>query len=201
MKHFTLTLVALMFFSLAALAQTEPEKQREVGVTLSNGGSFGATYRVGTASALWRFSALSSSIYRNSSYEDSTSSITQRAGAFLRVGREFRSLKSDNLELRYGLDVGYGYSINHYKWETERASDNYSYRTSQDHDIGLFGVVGANYIIDENLVIGAEFTPSIQYSRINSSREANGAPPISSTANTFNASISNALTLSVVYRF
>ena len=85
-------------------------------------------------------------------------------GFAIAVGKEFRTSVTDNLELRYGLDLSFNYSSLK-RTEDDKTSNNNDIETvSTLYEPGVNLVFGLNYVIKESFVIGAEILPGVVYS-------------------------------------
>ena len=80
------------------------------------------------------------------------------------AGKEFRVSVINNLELRYGLD--FSFSNNRQKQTRYDKSTDITteIRNSNMYYTGVKLVLGLNYVVNENFVIGAEILPSFYYS-------------------------------------
>ncbi len=161
MKKLSLILLSLIFpFSLMS---QETIKQKEVGLLFSNLDNFGLTFKTGTNKSLWRFNTLYLSGNNNNEIADSSESNYTSFGFNVQIGHEFRTSISNNLEFRYGADLSF--IFNHYETDyndkTIDDRDRYSKRNYYEPGINL--VIGLNYVINDNLVFGAEILPSISY--------------------------------------
>ena len=207
MKHFKI-LIATMLVSSMAWAQTEENnddsklKQQEVGVQFSGLGSFGLTYRVGTPEAMWRFQLLNGSLGLTNGDRDSILNRSNNLTVWIGAGREIRKPIAENLELRYGVSIGYGYQRRATLFEDQN-SDIFNRTTYNDHNATASLITGINYVLDDQFIFGAELTPGIQYTRTRRSVDVGdgAATPQDTINNTFRARLSNMLTLSAVYRF
>lgn len=161
MKKSLLTLLILSM-PLFLMAQDAP-RQKEAGLVFSNLDNFGLTYRTGTDKSLWRFNTLLMSRYQISHSADSLFEDRDNFGFSVQFGREFRKELVKNLELRYGLDLffGYSHSIYEYDEKTTRNNDRVNERTTYQPGIKL--VFGLNYVINDTFVVGAELLPYFTY--------------------------------------
>ncbi len=151
MKKTIIILLTLMT-SFAGLSQ---EKTREVGVTIASLNNFGFTFRTGTENALWRFNSI---IANGSNLKDESINNgyeNNYHGFGFSVGREHRKNVSENLELRLGADLSFHYS--HYSNSNSITPEETRYSP------GVNLVLGFNYLIQENLFIGAEMLPHFRY--------------------------------------
>ncbi|MDQ1770795.1 hypothetical protein GQR60_06420 [Labilibaculum sp. A4] len=160
MKKTVILLIALTL-STFVMAQ-EKTKIKEVGLTFRNLDEFGFGYKIGTEQSLWRFNT----IFLSGMNEDRNSdkafndSDSQQFGLSFSAGKEYRKLITENLEYRYGLDLSFGY--NHSK-ENNGSTTDPSKRKSNLFTPGLNLVFGLNYIISDQLILGAEVLPYLKY--------------------------------------
>ncbi|WP_339610059.1 hypothetical protein [uncultured Roseivirga sp.] len=199
------SLLVLLSLSMSyCLMAQEPAKQQEAGLTFYNLNGFGLTYRTGTEQSLWRFNTLAIS---GGNTDNSTSSAVNKqtnASVTIKVGKEYREKLVDKLELRYGADVSLGYR--HSKLEVETTSTNY-YRSINRtaFEPGVNMVIGLNYMINENLVIGAELLPAFNYS-LGTTKEketnVNNGNEVKTDNSGYNYGLSNgSALLSIAFRF
>lgn len=137
MNRKILLAIVLIFFGIgASLAQdVKPERKQEIGIGISGMDSnFSLSYKFGTETSLLRMKALLIDNFLN----------TTNLG--LSIGIEFRKPIQDHLDFVYGIDL----------------SD--AYLSDLDFDVNIFdlnAVIGANYHLTENVLIGAEINPFI----------------------------------------
>ncbi len=162
MKKIALVAIA-MCLSYVAMSQNStqaPKKQKlhELGITFQGINNFGATYRVGNAHSLWRFNTLFALESQNQMGNQSIQSFSSGFS----VGKEFRKNITSKLQFRYGLDVGFKYQ---YSTLTTKDSLQTILRrdvTSQSSPF-LHIVLGFNYLINNNFIVGFEVLPGINY--------------------------------------
>jgi hypothetical protein len=189
-----------LFLSLSLFAQ-EATKIQEIGGTTRSLSSFGVTYRIGNTNAVWRFDGAAIGANRMiRTAENGNESL----GLSLSIGREWRKPLSEMFELRYGLDLGFGYSST--KNIIDRPEDDF-YREigSTDYTPRINGVFGFNFIFAESLVLGFEVQPFVSYNFNNTYDKSilndqesmidRDSEEISIGAST------NSVVLSLVYRF
>jgi len=157
-KSFTILLCLSMPCFLMA---QETVKQKEIGLSFRNLDSFGFTFRTGTNKALWRFNTLFIGGGSMDQRGDSTSNKQANSGFGIQIGREHRKLIAEKLEWRLGVDLSFDYSKSEYS-----SSTFYDYRFQEriTYTPGIKLVLGLNYLLTPNLVIGAELLPGISYS-------------------------------------
>lgn len=162
MKKTLLILAALTItYSLMAQeAEKQKQRQKEVGLVFTNLNNFGLTYRTGTAKSLWRINTLvlnGNDMNESSEFIARKNSYMQVGGA---IGREYRQIIADNLELRFGSDLGFTYakSKSVVKNKTEEIIERQvaeDERTTYSPSINL--VFGFNYIIKSNFLLAQNF--------------------------------------------
>jgi hypothetical protein len=186
--------------SVVLIAQ-DTVKVNEIGLSFRNLDSFGFTFRTGTHKSLWRFNTL---FIGGSSMEqsaDSSFSKQSSSGFGLQIGKEYRKLIVENLELRLGVDLSFDYSKSEYSYY----NSTYDYRV-QDRTTyipGIKFVLGLNYLLSPNLVIGAELLPGVSYSTGTSVETSYYTHnEVKSDVSGFSYGLSNASALlSLAYRF
>ncbi len=150
-----------MSCTYALTAQTV-EKQKEVGIVFSNLDQFGLTYKTGTSNALWRFTLLGLSGANNEYSGESEDSDQNRMSVALRGGREYRKALAEKLEMRYGADLSLSYAFS--VEDNEITDYNYTKTyNNNSYSAGIYFVFGFNYVINNQIVIGAELSPYVQY--------------------------------------
>ncbi|MCP4522537.1 MAG: outer membrane beta-barrel protein [Cytophagales bacterium] len=187
-------------------ATSEMSRQQELGLTTSNFDSFGLTYRIGTQKSLWRFNTLLFSS-NNSDYEYKDDNRETTANSFnttLSIGKEYRKQINDKFDLRFGADLSFGYL---YRKSNINDTDNSSEIIDKEtlYTPGINFVLGANYSINKNIIVGAEILPGIYYTT--GKEETIYSDEETESSNTVNISrlnyrLSNSsLRLSLAYRF
>lgn len=161
MKKLSLIILSLIFPFL--LISQEKTKQKEVGLLFSNLDQFGITFKTGTNKSLWRFNTLYLSGNNNSEIADSSENKINNIGFNVRVGNEFRTSISNKLEFRYGADLSFGFNQSERDVDDKTVDDRDFYSKRIIYEPGINLVIGLNYIINDNLVFGAELLPSISY--------------------------------------
>lgn len=158
------SLVVLLCLSMSyTLMAQETVKQKEIGLAFSNLNNFGLTYKTGTDKSLWRFNTLFISGNNTETTSDSLIDKLSSNGFGIKIGKEYRKVLVDNLELRFGADLSFSYNqtkdnyedktINNYDWKMERTT----------YQPGINLVFGLNYVFNDNLVLGAEILPYFSY--------------------------------------
>lgn len=154
MKKIFLIVITLVS-SFVTMAQ-DTIKVKEVGILFNNLNNFGLTYKLGNSNAVWRINSLlisGSSVKENL---DTLERSRKSAGFAIKLGKEFRKTISDKLEFRYGADVFFDYR------KQEFVSSNSTFG-DETYRPGVNLVIGFNYLLSENLLLGAELLPSFNY--------------------------------------
>lgn len=158
MKKLVLSLFAFTI-AIFVVAQEKP-KIKEVGIVFSNLDNFGLSFKIGKEKALWRFNTMLIDGGNMQETMDSVVSKTSSIGLMFGVGREYRKTIAKNLEMRYGADLSFRYLKNKLDFN-DNENTRLSTRTYYEPRFNL--VFGFNYVIKEQLIIGAEILPYISY--------------------------------------
>lgn len=196
-KTFLMLLTIAFAISMSAQDST---KQKEIGLAFNNLDNFGITYKFGNSKAVWRLSTMlingqkSNWIYGNQVQEQNS------IGFELAFGREYRKLIAQKLEFRYGGDIHIKYS----KGSTEsidkfNSINDFTSETVRS-DQGVNVVLGFNYLITDNLLIGAELLPYFGYESIKST-STSGAVKTKNNLSGFHYNFSKNVLLNLSYRF
>jgi len=166
MKKLILLLVCVSM-SYVLIAQ-ETVKQKEFGVVFSNLDRFGLTFKIGNDKSLWRFNSLVLSGSDRDYIDASFDNEQRNAGFGVSVGREYRKKATEKLEFRYGADLSFNYSYS--KLTTTDKTNLNAGRLSEQttYSPGINLVLGINYLINDNIIIGAEALPYFTYNTGNS---------------------------------
>ncbi|WP_268123550.1 hypothetical protein [Roseivirga pacifica] len=186
------TILLLVLSVIPMLSQAQSEKSQELGLVFSGTSNFGLTYRFGKEQSLWRVELLQvTSLKRNLL----SGAEIESTGFATTLGKEFRKPINDVLTFRYGLDLGFSY----YSFENE--SDNNRYKTTST-DPFVQGVIGVNFKVSQQLLIGMEILPNIGYHVIKTEDEGDALPePIYSETRIMSFQLNNLSRLSLVYQF
>ncbi len=203
MKKSLLILTALtMSFFLMAQGQS---KQKEIGLVFSNLDNFGLTFRIGTEKALWRFNTLYLSGHNVTQTSDSSETKSISNGFGLKLGREWRKTIVGNLEFRIGADLSFNFSKLINDIDDKTLNDQDMVRESTTYEPGINLVLGFNYVIHDQFVIGAEVMPSFSYIMGTSVTKAyynNNGNEVKGKISGFNYGLSNTwVLLNLIYRF
>jgi hypothetical protein len=192
--------------SYSLMAQ-ETEKQKEVGLVFSNLNfqDFGFTYRVGTQKSMWRFNTILLSGYDREILGANTTEYFSRFGFELNAGKERRLAISEKFELRYGADISFAYERFKNEIQSTLSNGNERSYSQTTYSPGMQLVLGFNYVLKNNLILGAEVLPSIVYttgSRTEKRADINNGEEVKSDISGFEYGFSNnAVLVSLVYRF
>ncbi len=164
MKSLLTTLVALQL-SFLTYAQ-DSVKKKEAGIVFSSFNNFGATFRTGNSKSMWRYSAFiitgnnTKTIYDN--INGNTENYTSSFGSQISFGREFRKNINEKFQIRYGADLLAGYGTLKNNNTNTVTSDFNNYKTN-GYNFGFDIVIGGNYILTDNFLLGLELLPYVQY--------------------------------------
>ncbi len=159
-------LCAILFSTTSLVAQDEPQKRQEIGLSFNNFNNFGAAYRIGNDLALWRVGLdFGRNISKRDILVDSVDNEDSRSFANLSLGWEKRYAVADKLYFRIGGDVFYQNS-------RLQQDEDQSFPTSRSRETdirtsnyGLRLVLGAMYQISPNMHFGFEILPSYSWAR------------------------------------
>jgi hypothetical protein len=148
--------------SFFVIAQ-ETIKRKEVGLVFRNLDNFGLTFRTGTDKALWRFTTLWISGSTFDQVADSSTHKQNSAGFGIELGKEYRKAIAENLELRLGVDISFTYTQTKSDYDDKTVYDSDRQNEHTRYMSGVNLVFGLNYVVNDNLVIGAELLPNFSY--------------------------------------
>ncbi len=193
--------VVLVWVSLSGMAQ-ESSPQKEVGLAFSSLNNFGLSFKTGTSQAMWRFNTLLISGSRieeaSGGIEDSQST----AGFAIKLGKEYRKVVAEQVEFRYGFDLSFGYNRTEYNHTDKDFPSNNRHTQRMTYQPGINLVLGLNYVINNNLVIGAELLPDFTYSTGKTEDSFNNNTDTKKDISGFSYGISNqSALLTLAYRF
>ena len=158
MKKLVLSLFAFTI-AITIMAQEKP-RIKEIGIVFSNLDNFGLSFKIGKEKALWRINTMLIDGGNLEETMDSVVSKTSSIGFMFGVGREYRKAIAKNLELRYGADLSFRYTKNKLDFN---ANENTRLSTRTFYEPRFNLVFGFNYVIKEQLIIGAEILPYFSY--------------------------------------
>lgn len=200
MKKALLILMTLTL-SISIMAQ-EKTKQKEIGIVFNNFDNFGLSLKTGNEKSMWRFNTLMITGRNQDEIADSTENKQKNMGFSIKFGKEYRKAIVENFEFRYGADLSFNYS----KSEYENIGESFYYRSSKNkkttYQPGINLVFGFNYVINDNIVIGAELLPHFTYITGTSTKTDYYNNEIKSDISGFSYGLSNtSALLSISYRF
>jgi len=157
-----LTVLLGIIFTLLLVAQ-ESEKTKEVGLTFYSLSNFGMTFKYGTETSLWRLNSLLIN-GSNQNYDLDSSSRNRNSLSFdIKFGKEFRKGIKDNFEFKYGFDIALRYSKNKNETDDNSVGSFDRFYKSLLFEPGINAIIGFDCLIKDNLVLGAEYLPGINY--------------------------------------
>jgi len=200
-----LLLILLSVSMSYGLMAQETVKQKEIGLVFSNLNNFGLTYKTGTNKSLWRFTTLFITGSNINNPEDSLIYNDGNTGFGVGIGTEYRKNIAHHLEMRYGADLSFKYAqaLHGINDKSIRNRDILNKRTTYRPGINL--VFGFNYIIKENIVIGAELLPGFSYitgTEVEKHPWINNGEEVEKNISGYSYGLSNtSVLLSLSYRF
>ena len=168
-RVFFILLIATL--SLASTAQEKTENQKtkekvnELGLTFSNFDRFGLTYKTGRGQSVWRFHTFMISKFKQKSElsDYQTDSKHNNVDYTVKIGRAHISQIKDDFDFRFGVDFFYSYSKD--KDESNIVNDGPAEAMNERilHSFGMNFVFGFHHLVNEHILIGAEFLPHFSY--------------------------------------
>jgi len=160
-------LFTLLIFSMSLLLMAqENDKLKEIGLTFYNLDNFGMTFKFGNVNGPWRINSFLINGNNSNFTQDSSSRKASRIRLDIRFGKEYRKSISENFLLRYGADLTFNYSYSSSESIISRIENSNSEDSQIKYEPGINIVLGINYIINKDLIFGAEYLPGISYSII-----------------------------------
>ncbi len=197
MKKFILSILALTIAT--SISAQEIPKTKEVSIIFNNLDNFGLSFKIGKENALWRVNTMLIDGGTMEETMDSVISKTSSIGFMFGFGREYRKVIAKNLELRYGADVSFRYLNNKLDFN-DNENIRVSTRTFYEPRFNL--VFGFNYVIKDQLIIGAEILPYFSYTFGSMVDELNDDDKIETEISKIDYGFSNtSIVVSVGYRF
>lgn len=198
----------LILFCLSVsyfLMAQETVKQKEIGLVFSNLDNFGLSFKTGTNKSLWRFNTLFITGNNVGYTADSLVDKQSNTGFSVKIGKEYRKNIIDNLEMRFGADLSFRYYQNKSDYDDKTVDDYDRSNERTTYQPGINLVFGFNYLLGDNLLIGAEILPSFSYTTGKSVEKRyyiNDGEEIKRDISGFNYGLSNtSVLLSLAYRF
>ncbi|MDH5474264.1 MAG: hypothetical protein OEX22_01085 [Cyclobacteriaceae bacterium] len=161
-------LLSLVLATSVQLFSQQKAQQKEVGLAFQSLNGFGLTYKTGTNKSLWRFNTLFVSGGNLSEESDSSSFEDNSLAVGFKFGKEFRKEIFEKLEFRYGTDVSFNYRLSKYENNDRTSIDQDWKRSRETFESGINLLVGLNYLISNDFIIGAELMPHLTYIKGNS---------------------------------
>ncbi len=183
-------LYAILFSATSLVAQDEPQKRQEIGLSFNNFNNFGAAYRIGNDLALWRVSI---NLSTNSQVEeipnDTIKNNTDDFFLDISLGWEKRIALADRLYFRLGGDLFYQNGQTSFERVQFVPFRQNSTTEISSNGYGVRLVFGAMYQINSAIHFGFEVLPA--YSWINSERKnsltSNTTNPVENSIKTSNS--------------
>ncbi len=203
----TIIVICCFLMPFLLMAQEEQQKtQKEVGLIFSNLDNFGLSYKVGTSESLWRFNTLFIDGNNLSTSSDDYINDRGKMAVQLKVGKEFRKKMNPKLNFRYGADLSFAYSQSTSDLEDKTTINNDQFIEQILYEPGLNLVLGFNYSLNENIIIGAELMPHFTYVTGTTTQTVDNTIGYGETTESeisgFSYGLSNnSVLLSIVYQF
>lgn len=162
MKFISILLTLGLSTTILFAQESEKKYTHEMGVSAASLNSFGFVYRMGKNNSMWRASLLSIS-YNDGETKNKVSKLEEYSyGYRIALGKEFRKELHSKVEFRYGADLFYDSQFLKTK-QTSIATDQLAFfeenNKIEEQSYGLNLVIGMNYKIKSNIIVGAEFNP------------------------------------------
>ncbi len=209
MKKIALILLcfSLPYYMVAQENVTTSKKVKEIGLVFTGlNSNFGLTFKIGNENALWRFTALNLTGNHTKDAFNNNQQTKNNINFGFNFGREYRKPIINKVSLRYGMGLGFNFS---YSNETfKRSYNNRKYdkterkRTIYRPEISF--LLGVNYPLNDNIIVGAEILPNISYTIGSSVEEEKSPNPNKKEKDIsgFNYGFSNnSVLFSIAYRF
>jgi opacity protein-like surface antigen len=165
MKNFIILIAVFGLFISPAIAQTDANlRYHEFGINFSSLNNFGLRYKFGNGKTMLRVSLLAVNLQSSNKQgqESDSSKIKQTGyGAGLRIGFDHKIPLFSTFNLLLGAELVANYSYQHQ--HTEYAGDTPIDITTSAISPGISFIFGANYILKDHLVLGAEINPTLLY--------------------------------------
>ena len=195
---------ALIALTVSLITNAQENKQKEVGLAFRNFDEFGFTFKTGSSNSLWRFNTLLISGYHEEENADSRLTTIENIGFGFKMGKEFRKSITENLDFRYGADLSFRYTKSKNETDDKSIDNHYRIHERTTYEPGINIVLGFNYNINENFIVGGELLPSFSY-KTGKSKEKNyysNYDEIESDISGFSYGLSNSsVLLTLAYKF
>lgn len=191
----------LIAFSSYSQDSTTTERQREIAIGFSSLNSFGLSYKFGKPNSLWRINTMVISGTNSSENADSLDYQSTTLGFTVRFGKEFRKSLTDKLEIRYGADLSFNIAQSKRDREDKSTTNNDRFDERKTYSPGINLVFGFNYLINPNLIIGAEILPGFVYTTGTETDISNGIETKTDISEYRYGLTNNAALITLAYRF
>ncbi len=197
----TITVFMCLAMPFLMMAQ-EKTKQQEVGLVFNDLNNFGISYKFGDESVLTRLTLLTTSgsvSTRKQTMPNHEEGKSNHFGITFRGGEERRKPIAEKLEFRYGLDLMLSFSST----KEENNQGNIDHLRWRSFTPGVNFVLGFNYLISDQIILGAEIAPYVQYSITNRTyTDNNEDQEIKEKSTSFNYGLSSqSVFVTLAYRF
>ena len=167
MKTISIFLIAaaLSFSSEAQTQEDSKVKLNELGITFSDFDRFGLVYKTGREHSLWRFQTLmvSQNNQKRTFNDYHTDSKYKNADYTLKIGRVYISEMSEDFDFRFGVDLFYSYSKDKEEFNIVNDGPAEQLNERKANTYGMNLVFGFHHLLNEHILIGAEFLPHFSY--------------------------------------
>ena len=165
MKNFIILIAVFGLFISPTVAQTDANlRYHEFGINFSSLNNFGLRYKFGNAKTMLRISLLAINLQStNKQGQEADSSKVKQSGygAGLRIGFDHKIPLFSTFNLLLGAELVMNYSYQHQN--TQYAGNTPTDITTSTFSPGISCIFGANYILKDHLVLGAEINPTLSY--------------------------------------
>lgn len=199
----SLLIFASLLIVLSSYSQdsTNTKKEKEIALSFSNLNSFGLSYRFGKPNSLWRINTLIISGSNSNKKGDGLDEGRIRSGLTVKFGKEFRKSITDKVEIRYGADLSVGIAKNKSDIDDKSTANNDRSYERRTYSPGINLIFGFNYLINDNLLIGAEILPDFTYTTGTETDITNGIEETFDISEYSYGLSNNSVLLTVAYRF
>jgi len=163
-KLLTVFLLAGCIISNILAQETPASRYHEFGIIFSDLNNFGLRYKYGSEKTMLRVSLLALNLGSSKETFDPSGSPEHKQtgyGAGFQIGFDSRVALFKNFSLLLGGEAGVRYNYNHVTVNSNgNPTDDF---TSTSLSPGLSFIFGANYIVKDHLVLGAEINPTLSY--------------------------------------
>lgn len=197
---------ALSLSSVAQNPEDSKVKLNELGITFSDFDRFGLVYKTGRDHSLWRFQTLmvSQNNLKRTFDDYHTDSEHKNADYTVKIGRVHISEINEDFDFRFGADVFYSYSKDKEEFNiiNETPAEQLNERKVNTYGVNL--VFGFHHLLNEHILIGAEFLPHFSYrsgsAKEYANNEHNNPETLDISGYSYGLS-NNSVQLNLIYRF